>query len=860
MVVRVYPGAKNPTHEISLSDGVQTWGLRLDGGPKAILERPLTPSTVLSIGQSGKFGDYEPGLSHIEQRTWVGGRGLEDFVDDPTRFYDSMNAWTLTPGRLLPAPQSHFAQGIRESYQHLPGNVDWQALLSEKRYLSSNFTVGAANFAAQNAYLWLRRVGSPGTLTAEIWTDTAEDPNTAVANRQGLVTINTLPDIVSQWVGVDISTAADLTASTTYHLVIYADANDNAANHWEVGVDKSGASSKYSTAGSSWMNAEFTLYHRLLTADTERKWHFFIYKDALYAADQRADGVKSSLFMNGDRGKATANTSTTLSDSTKIWTVDDYAEAWVKIIGGTGKGQVREITSNTATQLTLTTAWDQTPDTTSLYIIYATPLWQDISPTTGDQIDGVVQDAVVLNDQVLFAQGQSVNILKMRWNDGASPPAHEFDDDGTNKADRLKVMTDATNGLRLWRADNTNMTVSMAAPAAWLTNMSYGSTISVGDDNAPITSLYDNQGRLFVFKTDGRYYVDPSLKASRSVGDVGFVRSDNNAQTVLPKGIHTYFSWGGFGLHRFIDLSGNEEFESIGPDQDAGLPQDRRGAVAALAGYPGGIIAGIDAGKNTSSVLAWNKVGWHEIFRAWEAGQRVQNLFWQDCPGARPRLWISVGGELVYQDWPNGTSNPIQDTGFKFQHESVLVTASIDMGAARLPKFIKELSLASQNLTTGVEVHLEVQTDADIGTDTWIRAETFYSSPEDTLPIHQGDVRRVRLRLRLLTNQADTPPVIHATVLEGFARTPVKYQWGLQVKLGDTQRDLSGVNTDHDPDAFLTWLKDAARQARRIRMRSVWEQLDGKLVLVEPPNLSRQFTNNILGFWGGKINVTIREA
>ena len=135
MTVRVYPGAKNPTHEISLSDGVQTWGLRLAGGEKAIKETPLRPSTIIQMNEGSKFGDWEPGMSQIEQRSWIGGRGVEDFVEDNTGFYDSGMAWTILPGKLLPAPQWHFAGDMRESYGHAPGNMDWQALLdSADRY------------------------------------------------------------------------------------------------------------------------------------------------------------------------------------------------------------------------------------------------------------------------------------------------------------------------------------------------------------------------------------------------------------------------------------------------------------------------------------------------------------------------------------------------------------------------------------------------------------------------------------------------------------------------------------------------------------------------------------------------------
>ena len=105
MAIKVYPGVKRPTHHISLSDGVRTFGLRLEDGPRSIQEIPMTPSTVHFSGGGTKFGDWEPGMSHIEQRTWEGGRGLADFVDDPTRFFDSKLAWTLTPGKIFPIPR-----------------------------------------------------------------------------------------------------------------------------------------------------------------------------------------------------------------------------------------------------------------------------------------------------------------------------------------------------------------------------------------------------------------------------------------------------------------------------------------------------------------------------------------------------------------------------------------------------------------------------------------------------------------------------------------------------------------------------------------------------------------------------------
>lgn len=68
-------------------------------------------------------------------------------------------------------------------------------------------------------------------------------------------------------------------------------------------------------------------------------------------------------------GTATAATSTTLTNSTKAWGTNMWSNYQVRITDGTGKGQIRPVASNTATALTLSTAWTVTPDATSVYSI-----------------------------------------------------------------------------------------------------------------------------------------------------------------------------------------------------------------------------------------------------------------------------------------------------------------------------------------------------------------------------------------------------------------------------------------------------------------------------------------------------------
>lgn len=81
----------------------------------------------------------------------------------------------------------------------------------------------------------------------------------------------------------------------------------------------------------------------------------------------------SSVVGVGDviavRLKATSATSTTIVDSGAAWTTDEHAGRLVRIISGTGRGQVRAVLSNTGTALTLAAAWATTPSTDSVFIV-----------------------------------------------------------------------------------------------------------------------------------------------------------------------------------------------------------------------------------------------------------------------------------------------------------------------------------------------------------------------------------------------------------------------------------------------------------------------------------------------------------
>ena len=83
------------------------------------------------------------------------------------------------------------------------------------------------------------------------------------------------------------------------------------------------------------------------------------------------DGVGSGADTR--RGTATAGSANTLTMATASFytTGSGLQGCFVHIISGTGAGQIRRITSNTGTQLTVTPNWDTNPTTASIFAIGA---------------------------------------------------------------------------------------------------------------------------------------------------------------------------------------------------------------------------------------------------------------------------------------------------------------------------------------------------------------------------------------------------------------------------------------------------------------------------------------------------------
>ncbi|HEY6018599.1 MAG TPA: choice-of-anchor R domain-containing protein, partial [Candidatus Paceibacterota bacterium] len=279
----IKPGKYDPLKpDIELFDykSKKRYGLRLEG-QGALQVGTVSQDDSVQIRNVGKrVGDFD------EQRSWKGGRGNELLSDNAEAFWDSMNMWTLSDKHMHQTLLWRFARGLRSCDFFMPDTthpMDWMQLLGASKYVDMSWS--SAGFTADYARLWIRRVGTPGTLTFRLHSDSAGNPGTVLQTVTKDVT--DITDYVSvlqlfNWTGTQA-----LTASTTYHITVFGSANDNKNNHWEVGGYRGGATGKISPNDSSWSAASFDMYYYVADADLKRQWFSFFLDGAMYMVDKK---------------------------------------------------------------------------------------------------------------------------------------------------------------------------------------------------------------------------------------------------------------------------------------------------------------------------------------------------------------------------------------------------------------------------------------------------------------------------------------------------------------------------------------------------------------------------------------------
>ncbi len=372
---------------------------------------------------------------------------------------------------------------------------------------------------------------------------------------------------------------------------------------------------------------------------------------------------------------------------------------------------------------------------------------------------------------------------------------------------------------------------------AWgLRLYTYGSTELIKISDTRITGLerYGEPETCWVMCEDqigeirNNYYQPVPLRELESV------RSDENGRAHLVHDVYLYFSLKD-GLEKYY----RQHLDDIGPNRDMGLPLGRQGPIVDMAGYPGRIYAAIDGGDNGySSVMCYNRGGWHEIYRSRFIGRRIRKIHIQSVPGyIHSRLWISEGSDIL---WVPIAINPLRDKYCQFTHESAVITSRIHGGMQDVAKFFKSAKLATRNLSSGVQVQVDYRTDVETA---WTRVSSaFTTSPyqeQDLSSAMDVSGRWIELRIVLQTEDNTITPEVFAWVLKAIEREEGKYANTYTFRVKDWDRDLQGNPIDETVSSFIGKMETMINGPLPLLINSISDLDDSKYVVAQPASLKR---------------------
>jgi hypothetical protein len=460
MTIVCDPEARNPTHHIKLTDGTNELGFILRTGnrvdPRAITRRPR------------QNGQYSP----FTQSDWGSGRGIKDAQADRSRFADSKRAITRHVGSVMLGGQETYTTGYRQAESYMPGSLTWQDLISANRYIAYQVTASASG-NREKIYIWVRRVGTPtSTLTVELCANDTDKPGTVL--KTATATTANITDTVSQLYEFTFPSVQAVTATTVYWVKVYASVNSGSANCWQVGTDAADTNNltKVSSDNSTWGVCTYDLYFRMVDATDQLGGLFFTYKNALYFVTRPSGSTAPSLYINGDRGIATgACTSTTVEDTTKSWTTNEWAGSVVYFVSGGGSQfstPYRTITSNDGNTLTFSPASPQGPSGgDTVYVILGSNKWTLV---TGHGLTVLPTSVCTSGDIVYFAQGDGTKMRKMREYVSNAVWTREFAEED-NRAKFLLEWRHPTHGSVIAKVNDVGHsglpTYAQATPEAW---------------------------------------------------------------------------------------------------------------------------------------------------------------------------------------------------------------------------------------------------------------------------------------------------------------------------------------------------------------------------------------------------------
>lgn len=841
-----------PEFTVTLSDGVSTIGL-MTANKSGIRRLPRSPGAERKA---------------IRQEDWTGGRGSDVFRRDTSKFLDSINLNTSVDGYAMNGPLMKITAGrgtagnmSRKVVSHQPGthsNLDVLLPNSAGQAKKQKFTIATGEgFTSLNVSILARKIGTPANdLTVALHLDNSGSVGTQVA--YVLLTPASVTDDRLTW--RILTTAWNLTVAGDYWILVYGSGNTS-TNGWRILLD--GISGEPYHIISSSVNGA-------------RRVKMFEYKRQLYALVMY-DTANAQLLMNGDRGVATGTQSTTtLVDTTKTsaWRDDEWNGCTLYVTAGTNKGEYRTITDTVKATgtLTLDVALPQVcvaGATGSEYVILGSETWQEAGYTTALSGSGLTtaSDVVVLGDVVYFAQGDAVNMRRMREYNNAGVWARDFAEDGTNKATFLLSAPHwETNNPAVYKGNQDTVSVSVAPKVAWGTNLTFAAAIEITSKYSLLTGITEYNNTVYAATDDNVWELKDGYFARVPI-TIDRARDERNGVAMAWWNTQLFHSFQG-GLERLY----GSVVDDIGPDRGTGMEADRRGQIVDLVPVANKLFAMYYSPSGYGTLMETVDPGgnWHNLYTHYAKGQRFSGLYYQTVPGKSNRLWFCTGYSLLYLVMPDDLHTPLHDSNARFANEGFLITGWYDAASPELDHFFDDLRLTTRFLGTPPDadpllplmstyLEIEYQTDNLDTTDVWTDfTTTVFANPYTKIEVGDQNVtgRMIRFRIRF-TCGGIRPAVLNAMELRLVQMNEVMFDFIFDIQLGDRLMLMTGNDRTEKAEAVMavieSWDEDATPLTMRVAMPNTTGLIDNLRGHIDPVALVTGAWNDVETRLSGNI-------
>ena len=369
--------------------------------------------------------------------------------------------------------------------------------------------------------------------------------------------------------------------------------------------------------------------------------------------------------------------------------------------------------------------------------------------------------------------------------------------------------------------------------------------------------------RPYVAKEDSIGSIWDGVYSEIAVPEMKWLMSEKNGQAMVQHDVYLYFSMAGGMIERYYE----QRLDDIGFNRDEGLPKNRQGEVSCLLPYPGRLYAAVNAGLyGYSSILCYNGLGWHEIYRSNYIGKMITDLRIQATPGNEiaDRMFISEGTGIYAIPI---AVNPMRQYDYEYfgyaekGDKPHIISSWFDFGYREINKYFHSVTITSDctndSTPTGFEYYYDLYYQVD-DQKNWIHAGI--AGAQSTLEFNLTSDnslygKRIRFKIVMYSNSgyANSPRLL-ALVAKGIVRLPVKRSWNFTFLL-EPMVDLNGKPLVDDKDDFYNRLMEWAssdKHSTPLLMRSKNVLYDNINVMIDPPSVKPYQSVNSSNHSGGQ--------